>query len=69
MNIRVVKTLLPAIFSYTGCLRNSEVDNYFKGWFNMKISIIYRLSLELQRLIIGPNVAYNPDCNLNRPGF
>lgn len=65
MNIRVVKTLLPAIFSYTGCLRNSEADNYFKGWFNMKISIIYRLSLELQRLIIGPNVAYNPDCNLN----
>lgn len=31
----------------------------------MKISIIYRLSLELQRLIIGPNVAYNPDCNLD----
>ena len=31
----------------------------------MKISIIYRLYLELQRLIIGPNVAYNPDCNLD----
>lgn len=29
----------------------------------MKISIIYRLSIELQRLIIGPNVVYNPDCN------
>ena len=31
----------------------------------MKISIIYRLSMELQRLIIGPNVAYYPNCNLD----
>lgn len=31
----------------------------------MKISIIYRLSMELQRLIIGPNVVYHPDCNLS----
>lgn len=31
----------------------------------MKILIIYRLSMELQRLIIGANVVYNPDCNLD----
>lgn len=31
----------------------------------MKISILYRLSMELQRLIIGPNVEYYPDCNFD----
>lgn len=31
----------------------------------MRISIICQLSMELQRLIIGPNVVYNPDCNLD----
>ena len=29
----------------------------------MKISIIFRLSCELQRLLVGPNVAYNPECD------